>query len=540
MPDMIPSDVFDQILNHIDDPIDILNFALSSKALYSVAVPRHLHYRDIRTPLYNPSLWASLYRKDDIRASHIHSLTILPDTVYDLMKTMIPCKDYDIRKRLDPNSTPYEPMIWDPDRGMDEYVEAEDSMISALERMVCLRRFAWYRVERPFFSGGNDLWTALRNLGTIEEIDIYEGNYHRRSSESPPITASSTFFTFLGLTTLKIRTDNFSIHGPNGPSLPLMLEYMLLNNLPDLEVLVLEIEVRNELDRTANVDHILQSAHWPRLRVLRFYGTSCRVAPLTRFLADHPSLEELALAKMMPGRLWPQLAANLPHDALPNLRHLECAPHQAAALLENLRPRLETLLGINLQTEVRDSNYFSFFDEIVFPSSREAAEFYERAEETRASSWRDLLLRGLERHRTITRLGLSLIHSVVEAAEFAVIAPQTSEIDIEFEANGRIPETELFSMYALFPALEVVHVYCLMMLPIGPLTPESWVPMNNRVQAFARACPRLRVIWAVDMKKLVIIRDDKDIKLCGVKWVIRPWTANEEPEARSGETVFGP
>lgn len=350
---------------------------------------------------------------------------------------------------------------------------------------------------------------------------------------------------------------------------------MLLNNLPDLEVghlyrlharklintkvLVLEIEVHNELARTANVDHILNLAHWPRLRVLRFYGTSCRVAPLTRFLADHPSLEELALAKMMPGRLWPQLAADLPHDALPNLRHLECAPHQAAALLQNPRPRLETLFGINLHTEVRDSVYFSFFDEIVFQSVKEEAEFCERAEETRASSWRDLLLRGLERHRTITRLELSLIHSIEEAEEFAALAPQTSEIDIDFEVNGRLPvsrpcpltfpplivvgirqETKLLELYALFPALEVVHVYNLMLFPIGPTTPESFVPINNQVQAFVRACQRLRVMWCAFRTKLVIIREDKGDKLGGMKWVMRHWTANEEPEAGSGETVFGP
>lgn len=148
---MLPSDVFDQILNHIEGPIDILNFALSNKTLYSVAVPRHLHYRDIRTPLYNPSLWDSLSRKDDIRAFHVQSLTILPDTQFDFMGALFLCKDYDIRKRLDPNFTTCEPTMGHPDRYAQDYIDEEDIMIVALERMVCLRRFVWHRVERPFF-----------------------------------------------------------------------------------------------------------------------------------------------------------------------------------------------------------------------------------------------------------------------------------------------------------------------------------------------------------------------------------------------------
>ena len=72
---------------------------------------------------------------------------------------------------------------------------------------------------------------------------------------------------------------------------------MLSNNLPDLEVcfsivltmstkliskkvLVFEVDANNELHSTVNVDGILSSARWPRLRILRFHGTNCGVAPL--------------------------------------------------------------------------------------------------------------------------------------------------------------------------------------------------------------------------------------------------------------------
>ena len=198
MPATLPLDVFDQILNHIDDPCDVLNLALSNKTLYSVAVPRHLHYRDICTPLYNLSLWTLLSINDDIRASQIRSLSILPDSKYDA-PSLHPWKFYDTRKRLDPDFIPDEPEVRGPDLDVDKYINAEDIMISALERMVCLRRFVWYRAERPHHGSGDDLWTTLQNLGTVKEIDIYENNKYRPSLGLFPIISTGTVSHYFNL-----------------------------------------------------------------------------------------------------------------------------------------------------------------------------------------------------------------------------------------------------------------------------------------------------------------------------------------------------
>ena len=118
-----------------------------------------------------------------------------------------------------------------------------------------------------------------------------------------------------------------------------------------------------------------------------------------------------------------------------------------------------------------------------------------------------MLLRGLESHRTITRLEVTGFRSVQKAAEFAVIAPQTSEISFDLDVYGlrknRVSrtcpfifhllifvgtrqETELFALYALSPALEVVNVQNLMGIPIAldqTDTDDLWIPMNNQVQA---------------------------------------------------------
>ncbi len=87
-----------------------------------------------------------------------------------------------------------------------------------------------------------------------------------------------------------------------------------------------------------------------------------------------------------------------------HLRHLQCAPHQAAAFLKNPRPCLKTLLGINLNTEFRECDYFSLTDEIFFQSIEDAEEFGEGTRYLQISPWRDMLLRGIESHPTITRL----------------------------------------------------------------------------------------------------------------------------------------
>lgn len=124
---------------------------------------------------------------------------------------------------------------------------------------------------------------------------------------------------------------------------------------------MLELDLYGIMDQTTNVNRLLMEANWPNLRVLRLCGVNCRVPELTRFLTAHPRLEELALAKMMPGHAWTKL--ELPGDALPKLRHLDCSSAQAAALLkgsETSGHRLETLLGIELHDAVVDSEYFSW------------------------------------------------------------------------------------------------------------------------------------------------------------------------------------
>jgi len=196
---------------------------------------------------------------------------------------------------------------------------------------------------------------------------------------------------------------------------------------------VLELDLNEQINGTANIDRLLMDARWPNLRVLRLRGVNCRVPELTHFLIAHASLEELALAQMMSGHAWTRL--ELPCDALPNLRLLECSSAQAAALLKNSeasnRP-LETLLGIEVHDTVVDSRYFSWDDDWE-------DEDHEDADEEQPSPWKALFLDGLKAQHTITRLGVVSISAVRELETLSAVAPQVKDIEIGTERDFQLP-----------------------------------------------------------------------------------------------------
>ncbi|KAF8155921.1 hypothetical protein B0H34DRAFT_808883 [Crassisporium funariophilum] len=528
----LPSDVLDEVVNHVEDYSDVLNVALSSKDLFSIAVPHHLHFRDIRTRLQNPALWSWLSRLDDLRAAHVRSLTILPDNGYDFY-TMSPADTYDFRERLPSDFIPSESLPFTSHRNLEACLESEMSLVTVLKRMSNLKRFRWYRVPRPLLQEGpDDVWSTLRRLGTVRELDIFDDDVSEIEVSS--IANSETFLHFDSLTSLKLRTTVGS--QSYDPEIP-QLEQMVLHNCPNLEVLVLELDLDEHINGTANIDHLLDTARWPNLRVLRLRGMNCRAPALTRFLAAHPSLKELALAQIMPGHAWTRLA--LPSDALPNLRHLECSSSQAAALMKSsevsasARP-LETLIGIELRETVVDSKFFSWDDEW------EEDEDHDDAEEERPSPWKLLLLEGLITHRTITRLGAVSVSSKEEIKTLAVVAPQVKDIELCTDYDF-VLDPESHSLYSLFPDLEVIRGGDIVWFdPLTDvLTSEEAEKANVQIQRLARLCPKLRVLLvSFRAKKAVIIRDgglDMD-----VRWVVRKYEESESPDINSGERVYGP
>jgi hypothetical protein len=206
MPVNLPSETLDEIISYVEPYTDVLNIALSNKALSSVAIPQHLHYRDIRSKLHNPPLWSWLSRLDDLHAAHIRSLTIIPDHDYDI-RGMSPEHLYDIRERLPAEFYGSESQPLHSLTAEDCRV-AETKLISALKRMSCLHKFRWYRALRPVLDGGEDIWSTLERLGTVKELDILDVEVV--GLDVVPIALSDTVCRLFG-SHADARPDVFSV-----------------------------------------------------------------------------------------------------------------------------------------------------------------------------------------------------------------------------------------------------------------------------------------------------------------------------------------
>ncbi|KDR76596.1 hypothetical protein GALMADRAFT_247003 [Galerina marginata CBS 339.88] len=528
----LPYDVLEQVVAYIDDYPDVLNFALSNKEAYSLAVPQHLHYRDIRCKLRNPSLWQWLSRSENRRVAHIRSLTILPE---DAKSHWLPSEHlYDLRRRLPAELSTHESPSMDlPSE--EVLLDSERKLISALKRMSNLQRFRWYHLPGPQLNGGNNVWSTLKQLGSVKEVDAVDLGFY-----FPGVTLmalSKTFLSLTGFTSFKHRTAiGDSLSDDKYPEIPL-LEHMLVYNLPELRVLALELDHNEQRKGTADIGFIMTNGRWLFLRVLRLQGVNCRAPELMEFLIFHSTLEELALAEMMPGHAWTQI--DLPRDALPNLRHLECSSAQAVALLKN-RPNssLKTLHGVEVHDTIVNSDYFTWDED--WADWRDCELDDDGAYEKQPSPWKEQFLECLKAQTSLTNLRVASIDVSQEMETLSIVAPQLKELDIGDRISDAISANEWHSLYSLFPLLEVIWAGHLLSLDsVVKPSPEAAVWADREIQALAWSCPRLRVIligvWA---KKAVIIRGAESS--VGVSWVVRRWEESEDGQAKIGEQVFGP
>ncbi|KDR76599.1 hypothetical protein GALMADRAFT_451976 [Galerina marginata CBS 339.88] len=227
----LPYDLLEQVVAYVDDRHDVLSFALSNKDAYSLAVPQHLHYRDIRCKLRNPNLWQWLSGSENRRVAHIRSLTILPEYTEG---HWLPSEHlYYLRQRLPAELSRYEsPSLRPPTK--EKLRDSERKLISALKRMSNLQRFRWYHSPRPLLNGGDNVWSTLKRLGSVKEVDAVDS-----CSYVPGVkfmALSETFLSLTGITSFKHRTaicGSFP-HGED-PEIPL-LEQMLAYKLPELSV----------------------------------------------------------------------------------------------------------------------------------------------------------------------------------------------------------------------------------------------------------------------------------------------------------------
>ena len=163
----LPPETVDEILAHISSPTSLLAVARTCKALASLVIPNHLHFRIIRAPIGRTELWKSILR-DDLHAASVHSLIIQDEQTWDADETSSKIPPF---AGLAPEARRERALGNGPGQ-LDPYGEAVPMFVSAIRHMFRLNEFAWNRAASTNFKGMDDVWTALQELGTVTTLDI--------------------------------------------------------------------------------------------------------------------------------------------------------------------------------------------------------------------------------------------------------------------------------------------------------------------------------------------------------------------------------
>lgn len=429
-PDSLAPELVHQIACSLETREDAVSFALTCQYVYSILSQIHLQYIEIRSPLRMPSLWARLSR-DDMRASVVRSLTVLPEDTWDIDSVT---RDYfDLEEQIpqeyrECSANDHGTGHWNVDQKVLQ--EWQEELHAALERMKCLRQFRWLRSVPPVSEGENDLWTRLQSLGTVQELQVLDVR-HARASGWPSVVASPSFQSFRGLTSFYLQTDETDNTDDDPDVTPLLR--MLVVNCPGLEKLRLHLYLLRHIE-TANADLLVREGLWSNLESLYLEGFNCRPSDLSLFLFHHPALRELKLPCMMPGHGWQDLT--LAPGTLPNLHTLECHSPTAAAVLRDseVASRLVRLRGIDLSDTVCLSAYFKW--DFEWEDEHELEEVDLNAEIP--SPWKAKLLEGIRTHTSIVSLELDKEPSHSQLAELAEVAPQITELSFcgDYDVKG--------------------------------------------------------------------------------------------------------
>ncbi|KIK56994.1 hypothetical protein GYMLUDRAFT_173412 [Collybiopsis luxurians FD-317 M1] len=172
----LPTETLHLIVSSLDAPSDVLSLALSCKALAVIAIPRHLNYRVFRVRVSRSADIFKFLAQAELTAAEVRELDILPENISDVCQG-----DYGPdRWMADPLVPPNELVLTRQMEHLKGRPSAEQTrederlLIEALKRMKTLKRFGWYRFPQPLVGDGDDLWSVLGSLGSLEELDVVD------------------------------------------------------------------------------------------------------------------------------------------------------------------------------------------------------------------------------------------------------------------------------------------------------------------------------------------------------------------------------
>jgi hypothetical protein len=183
-----PAELFESVCAFVEQPRDLLSFALTCKRACHAIIPDHIELRHIRCDFLRESLWEILANSPAV-ASRITSLEIIDES--RLVNAIVPTHVAQFADGLELSTAPLSTsLIMPPD-----FTSQMQALSNAIKSMVNLGRFAWATdVISP-----DRVVEELKSCEKLDDIHIF---YWDRVSPQPAISnigASQVSFELLGM-----------------------------------------------------------------------------------------------------------------------------------------------------------------------------------------------------------------------------------------------------------------------------------------------------------------------------------------------------
>ncbi|KDQ63769.1 hypothetical protein JAAARDRAFT_203163 [Jaapia argillacea MUCL 33604] len=325
----LPAELFEAVVDNIDNPSDIFFLALTCKQFERILLVR-LEYIHISAPSQHSALWHHLATHPEL-ARHVRTLRIT--SIAQRLPGVIP--------RFDQRSVR---TVCDPDVDVSTFCQA-------LRWMVDLRAIQWGCDHSvPHFSG-DGVWDTLKEscprLSEVGVVDLRVGRFGRLDVEGDgsgghPWVYNSKIFNLCDITKFSMVTGALEASRDDKNVDPLK---NFLLRCPDLDTLVIRFPSQLISLSPPSFDDIFTQGHWPNLKILSLSNVVCSPEVFHKFLSRHPNIEALDIAE---GYASPIPWQAIQPGSLPNLREFK-GPVGALPWIAAAGAPLETILNINVQ-----------------------------------------------------------------------------------------------------------------------------------------------------------------------------------------------
>jgi hypothetical protein len=165
--------LIDAICSFIDEPRDLLSFALTSRQVCKLVIPHHIEYRHLRCDFRRIALWTKLSQLPAV-ASRFISLEIIVENRSDAVIAILPARSPILAGLDDPKGVLFDWSVDDGNLMHSSVLEGCRKMfVAALQCMPGLVRFHW-AVEQ--LSPAHDILATFLGCNRLDDCQIL--SYH--------------------------------------------------------------------------------------------------------------------------------------------------------------------------------------------------------------------------------------------------------------------------------------------------------------------------------------------------------------------------